>query len=284
MKTFNTRKSAEITSTPERAVSSRVQAHGKKGKSVDGNPFEALSDEDDEEDADMTAVQDGNLKRATHRKATEATTTEEKRGVYPLFAQTRVKVQGSNNKKKQQQEETDSSHTATTEDEEGGRSKINKSTTGVVTRARRETELTTTEQLTKKVASTRASGSKGKGPKGSETMEGDETWATVTTTESTTAGKGSLGGDMQGSKQLQLVKETDDTSGTVPHVPIRLKFPSSGHSKTSKSSVTNQSIPSQATTSSSKKATFAEQASKLPTTTNWVTADTRVSSYFLATF
>ena len=105
MKTFNTRKSADITSTPERSVSSRIQAHGKKGKFADGNHFDALYNEDDEEDTEK-----------------KATITEEKKGVYPLFVQTHGKVQQeSNNKKKQQQEETDSLLTATTEDVEGGR-------------------------------------------------------------------------------------------------------------------------------------------------------------------
>ena len=42
MKLFNTRKSAKITSTPDRAVTSRVQGNIKKGKARDGNCFEAL--------------------------------------------------------------------------------------------------------------------------------------------------------------------------------------------------------------------------------------------------
>jgi len=50
MKNFSTRKSAEITSTPERAGTSRVQGNIKKGKPGDENPFEALAGEDDNED------------------------------------------------------------------------------------------------------------------------------------------------------------------------------------------------------------------------------------------
>jgi hypothetical protein len=97
MKLFNTRKSAEITSTPERAVTSRVQGHGKKGKSVDGNSFGALSDKDnnDNNNADMPDAQDGNHKRATQRKVTAATTTDGKKGIYHLFSPTSEKDRGS---------------------------------------------------------------------------------------------------------------------------------------------------------------------------------------------
>ena len=50
MKNFSTRKSEEITSTPERAGTSRVQGNIKKGKPGDVNPFGALADEDYDDD------------------------------------------------------------------------------------------------------------------------------------------------------------------------------------------------------------------------------------------
>jgi hypothetical protein len=79
-------------------------------------------------------------------------------------------------------------------------------------------------------------------------------------TEATTATEVSKGDSTEGLTLPDEGKGGEDTSGKVPHVTIRPKFPGSGHSKTSKSTATNQS-----TTSSSKKATFAEVASKLPT-------------------
>ncbi len=100
--------------------------------------------------------------------------------------------------------------------------------------------------------------------KGRESTEEDGTCDTATTTELTTVGKVSIGDNMQGSNQFSEGNEGEDTSGTVPYAPIQPKSQGSGHYKNSKSPVTNQSIPSQGTTSSSKKATFAELASKLP--------------------
>jgi len=85
MKNFSTRKSAEITSTPERAGTSRVQGNIKKGKPGDENPFESLADEDNDDDEEMKEVQDATHGGVSLRDATEGATAEEK-GMYPLFA------------------------------------------------------------------------------------------------------------------------------------------------------------------------------------------------------
>jgi hypothetical protein len=82
------------------------------------------------------------------------------------------------------------------------------------------------------------------------------------TTEATTAKEGSKGDSTEGLTHTNEGKEGEDTPGKVPQVTIRPKFPGSGHSKTSKSTATNLS-----TISSSKKATFAEVASKQPAKT-----------------
>ena len=85
MKNFSTRKSAEITRTPERAGTSRVQGNIKKGKPGDENPFGLLSYEEDDEDEEMKEVQDATHEGVFPRDSTEGATTEEK-GMYPLFA------------------------------------------------------------------------------------------------------------------------------------------------------------------------------------------------------
>ena len=85
MRIFNTRKSAEITRTPERAETSRVQGNIKKGKPGYGIPFGSLSDEDDDDDAEMQDGQDSNHGSVTLRDATAEATVKEK-GIYPLFA------------------------------------------------------------------------------------------------------------------------------------------------------------------------------------------------------
>jgi hypothetical protein len=94
MKTYTSRKSAEITRTPERAETSRVQGNTKKGKPGDGNPFGTLSDEDDDDDddddEDMKEGQEATHGSVSKRDATEGATAEEK-GVYPLFAPPSVK-------------------------------------------------------------------------------------------------------------------------------------------------------------------------------------------------
>ena len=96
MKLFNTRKSAEISNTTEQAVTSRVQVHGKKGKSNNGNSFGALSNKDNSDNnADMPDALDGNHKQETQQTVTAATTTDGKKGIYPLFAPTSEKDRGS---------------------------------------------------------------------------------------------------------------------------------------------------------------------------------------------
>ena len=85
MKTFNIRKIAEITRTPERAGTSHVQGNIKKGKPGDENPFESLADKDNDDDKEMKEVQDATHEGVSLRDATEGATAEEK-GVYPLFA------------------------------------------------------------------------------------------------------------------------------------------------------------------------------------------------------
>ena len=252
MKTFNTRKSAEITSTPERAETSRVQGNIKKGKPGDGNPFGSLSDDYDDDDEEMKEVHDANHGRVSLRDATEGATAEEK-GIYPLFAPPSAKGRRSNKPKNTkkvndikvvQQGETELPPTATV-NEEGGRSRNN---------------TTTTEETTKKAASTRLRrGSKVTGSNRGGATDDDGTLATAMMTEATTATEGSKGDGTEGGTLPNDEKEGEDTSGTAPRVQIRPKFSGSGHSKASKSTATNQS-----TTSSSKKATFAVLASKLP--------------------
>ena len=252
MKTFNTRKSAEITRTPERAGTSRVQGNIKKGKPEDGNPFGSLSDEDDDADEEMKEVQDATHVGVSLRDAMEGATSEEK-GMYPLFAPSSAKgsrlktpnitndvnvIQGT------QQGETGVSPSTATVNEGRGRNR---------------TKLITTEETTKKSASTRSSGRKGKGSKGGVATEEEGTLATGMMTEATTATEGRKGDNTEGVTLPNEGKEGVDTSGKVPHVTIRPKILGSGHSKNSKSTATNQSTPS-----SSKKTTFAEQASKLP--------------------
>ena len=85
MKNLSTRKSAEITSTPEQAGTSRVQGVIKKGKPGDGNPFEALANEDNNDDEEMKEAQDATHGGVSLRDATEGATAKEK-GMYPLFA------------------------------------------------------------------------------------------------------------------------------------------------------------------------------------------------------
>ncbi len=85
MKNLSTRKSAEITSTPEQAGTSRVQGIIKKGKPGDENPFEALANKDNNDDEEMKEVQDATHRGVTLRDATEGATAKEK-GMYPLFA------------------------------------------------------------------------------------------------------------------------------------------------------------------------------------------------------
>ena len=83
MKTFNTRKSAEITRTPEQAETSRMQGNIKKGKTGDENPFGPLSDEDDDDYKEMKEVQDATHGGVSIWDATEGATAEEK-GMYSL--------------------------------------------------------------------------------------------------------------------------------------------------------------------------------------------------------
>jgi len=78
MKNFSTRKSEEITSTPERAGTSRVQGNIKKGKPGYGNPFGALDDEDYDEDEEMKEVKDATHGGVLLRDATEGSTAGEK--------------------------------------------------------------------------------------------------------------------------------------------------------------------------------------------------------------
>ena len=252
MKTYNTRKSAEITGTPERAGTSRVQGNIKKGKPEDGNPFGSLSDEDDDADEEMKEVQDATHVGVSLRDAMEGATSEEK-GMYPLFAPSsargsRLKTPNITNDvnviQGTQQGETGVSPSTATVNEGRGRNR---------------TKLITTEETTKKAASTRSSGRKGKGSKGGVATEEEGTLATGMMTEATKATEGRKGDNTEGVTLPNEGKEGVDTSGKVPHVTIRPKILGSGHSKNSKSTATNQSTPS-----SSKKTTFAEQASKLP--------------------
>ena len=84
MKNFSTRKSAEITRTPERAGTSREQGNIKKGKPGDENPFGLLSYKEDDEDEEMKEVQDETYEGVVLRDSTEGATEE--KGMYPLFA------------------------------------------------------------------------------------------------------------------------------------------------------------------------------------------------------
>jgi len=91
MKNFSTRKSAEITRTPERAGTSREQGNIKKGKPGDENPFGLLSYKEDDEDEEMKEVQDETHEGVVLRDSTTEEATTEEKGMYPLFALSSVK-------------------------------------------------------------------------------------------------------------------------------------------------------------------------------------------------
>ena len=211
MKNFSTRKSAEITGTPERAGTSRVQGNKKKGKPGDENPFGLLSYEEDDEDEDMKEVQDATQERVVLRDSTEGATEE--KGMYPLFAPPSAKgihlnkpnitdevnvIQGT------QQLETGAFSSTATVNEERGRNR---------------NKMTTTEETTKKAASTR-SGRKGKGPKRVAATEEEGTLATAMITEATTATEVSKVDSTEGLTLPKEGLEGEDTSGKVPHVTI----------------------------------------------------------------
>ena len=230
-----------------------MQGNIKKGKPGDENPFELLSYEEDDEDKEMKEVEEVTHEGVVLRDSTKEGVTAEEKGTYSLFAPPTAK--GSRLKKPNitkdvniikviQQGETGVLQSTATVNEESGRNR---------------NKLKATEERKQKQQSTISSERKGKGSKGGAATE-EGTLATATTTEATTATLGSKGDSTEGLTLPKEGKEGEDTSGKVPHVTIRPKFPGSGHSKTSKSTTTNLSK-----TSSSKKATFAEVASKLPT-------------------
>ena len=278
MKLYNKeRKSEEIADTPNRVgISNRIQGKDKRGKSSDSNFFEALSNQDDDEeeekekipgkknpygsfivkdndnDKEMKEAQDATQVVVSLQDVMDGATVEEK-GIYPLFAPPSAKSRSQKNPniinevnagQELQLEETGLSLSTATVNEGRGRNK---------------SKLITTEGTTKKAAPTRSSGRKAKGSKGGTATEKEGTLATDMMTEATTATEGSKGDSTERLTFLNEGKEGEDTSGTVPHVPIRPKSQGSGHSKTGNSTPTNQS-----TISSSKKATFAELATKLP--------------------
>jgi len=252
MKNFSSRKSEEITSTPERAGTSRVQGNIKKGKPGYGNPYGALADKDYDDDEEMKEVQDATHGGVSLRDATEGSTAEEK-GIYSLFAPPSAKgirlklpniIKDVNVIKEIQQGETGALQSTATVNKGSGRNRI---------------KLKPADERKLKRQSTISSERKGKGSKGGAATE-EGTLATVTTTEAITTTLGSQGDSTEGLTLPKEGKEDEGTSGKMPHVTIRPKFPDSGLSKTSNSTTTNQSK-----TSSSKKASFAEAASKLPT-------------------